>query len=159
MEAIVESYAYAAALSPSSSTPSACRCPARSSCSPRAFWSRPAGSRWSRPSSSPLRDPVGRAPVSLEGHGPAVKTTFFGTGFLVSRDGAMLTSRHVVEPWKGDEEIAAILGLGVRPRVVVLRAFFPGEEGQSLDPAFDGVRARKGKVTQGRKCGGDRCAD
>ncbi len=74
----------------------------------------------------PLRDPAGRAPVSLEGQGPVVKTTFFGTGFLVSRDGAMLTSRHVVEPWKGDEGVGAILGLGVRPRVVVLRAFFPG---------------------------------
>lgn len=37
----------------------------------------------------------------------------------------MLTSRHVVEPWKGDEELTAILRLGVRPRVVQLRAFFP----------------------------------
>lgn len=37
----------------------------------------------------------------------------------------MLTNRHVVEPWREDEEIAAILSLGVRPHVVQLRAFFP----------------------------------
>lgn len=73
----------------------------------------------------PLRDPFGRAPVSLDGKGPVVKTMFLGTGFLVNRDGAMLTSRHVVEPSKDDEGIGAILGLGVRPRVVQLRAFFP----------------------------------
>jgi S1-C subfamily serine protease len=73
----------------------------------------------------PLRDPFGRAPVSVEGKGPVVKTVFTGTGFLVSREGAMLTSRHVLEPWKEDEELAAILSLGVRPHVVQLRAFFP----------------------------------
>ena len=38
----------------------------------------------------------------------------------------MLTSRHVVEPWREDAALAPILALGVRPRVVQLRAFFPG---------------------------------
>ncbi len=73
----------------------------------------------------PLRDPFGRAPISLDGKGPVVKMMFFGTGFLVSREGAMLTNRHVIEPWKEDEGFGAILSLGVRPRVVQLRAFFP----------------------------------
>jgi S1-C subfamily serine protease len=73
----------------------------------------------------PRRDPLGRTPVSVEGKGPVVRTVFLGTGFLVSRTGAMLTSRHVVEPWKGDEETAGILNLGVQPRVVQVRAFFP----------------------------------
>lgn len=74
----------------------------------------------------PLRDPLGRAPVSVEGQGPVVKTVFTGTGFLVSREGGILTSRHVVEPWKEDEDLAPVLGLGVRPRVVQFGAFFPG---------------------------------
>ena len=73
----------------------------------------------------PLRDPLGGAPVSVEGNGPVVKTTFFGTAFLVSRAGTMLTSRHVVESWKEDSALAPILALGVRPRLVQLRAFFP----------------------------------
>jgi S1-C subfamily serine protease len=73
----------------------------------------------------PLRDPLGGAPVSVEGKGPVVKTTFFGTGFLVSRAGTMLTSRHVVESWKEDTALAPILALGVQPRLVQLRAFFP----------------------------------
>lgn len=73
----------------------------------------------------PLRDPFGRAPVSLEGQGPVVKTTFMGTGFLINREGAILSSRHVVEPWKEDEELAPILALGVHPRIIQLRAFFP----------------------------------
>lgn len=74
----------------------------------------------------PLRDPFGRAPVSVQGEGDVVKTTFLGTGFLVTREGMMLTSRHVVEPWKTDADLAPILALGVRPRPVQLRAFFPG---------------------------------
>ncbi|MBI4562181.1 MAG: trypsin-like peptidase domain-containing protein [Candidatus Rokubacteria bacterium] len=73
----------------------------------------------------PLRDPFGRTPVSVDGTGPVAKTVFSGTGFLVSREGAILTSRHVVEPWREDQELAAILRLGVQPRVVQLRAFFP----------------------------------
>lgn len=73
----------------------------------------------------PLRDPFGRAPVTVGGEGPVVKTPFFGTAFLVTRDGTMLTSRHVVVPWKEDPAFAPILALGVTPRVVLLRAFFP----------------------------------
>jgi S1-C subfamily serine protease len=73
----------------------------------------------------PLRGPFGEAPVSVEGKGPVVRTTFFGTGFLVSREGTMLTSRHVVESWKEDTALAPILALGVQPRLVQLRAFFP----------------------------------
>ncbi len=72
----------------------------------------------------PFRDPFGRAPVTVGGEGPVVKIPFFGSAFLVSRDGTMLTSRHVVEPWKEDAALAPILALGVRPRVVQLRAFF-----------------------------------
>jgi serine protease Do len=72
----------------------------------------------------PLRDPLGRAPVSVDGTGAVVTTMFMGTAFLVSGNGALLTSRHVVEPWTEDEEMRAVLGLGVRPRVA-LRAFFP----------------------------------
>lgn len=73
------------------------------------------------------RDPFGWPRMSADGQGPVVRTTFLGTGFLVSRDGAILTSRHVARPWDADPALADLLEReGVRPRVVQLRAFFPG---------------------------------
>lgn len=75
----------------------------------------------------PPRDPFGWPRMSADGQGPVVRTTFLGTGFLVSRDGAILTSRHVARPWDADPALADLLEReGVRPRVVQLRAFFPG---------------------------------
>jgi S1-C subfamily serine protease len=79
------------------------------------------------PKGRPPRDPFGWPRMSADGQGPVVRTTFLGTGFLVSRDGAILTSRHVARPWDVDPALADLLEQeGVRPRVVQLRAFFPG---------------------------------
>jgi S1-C subfamily serine protease len=65
--------------------------------------------------------------MSAEGTGPIVRTTFLGTGLLVSRDGAVLTGRHVVRPWDAAPEVMELLEeQGVTPRVSQLRAFFPG---------------------------------
>jgi S1-C subfamily serine protease len=65
--------------------------------------------------------------MSAAGQGSIVRTTFLGTGFLVSREGAILTSRHVTRPWDADPALADLLAeKGVKPRVAQLRAFFPG---------------------------------
>ena len=65
--------------------------------------------------------------MAADGEGPVVRTTFLGTGFLASRDGLILTSRHVARPWEADPELADLLEKeGLRPRVAQLRAFFPG---------------------------------
>jgi S1-C subfamily serine protease len=65
--------------------------------------------------------------MSADGQGPIVRTTFLGTGFLVSREGAILTSRHVARPWEADPSLVDLLEReGVKPRVAQLRAFFPG---------------------------------
>ncbi len=79
------------------------------------------------PDGSPLRDPLGQPMVSIEGQGPPATTNFSGTGFVVGGNGLLLANRHVVEPWEAEERLGAILSAGYRPKVVALRAFFPGQ--------------------------------
>jgi S1-C subfamily serine protease len=77
--------------------------------------------RYGGTDNGPLHPPA----PSTDGDGAVVRTTFLGTGFLVSRDGTILTSRHVAQPT--DEELAELLEPeGLKARVVQLRAFFPG---------------------------------
>jgi S1-C subfamily serine protease len=84
----------------------------------------------------PARGLLGWPRMSADGQGPIVRTTFLGTGFLVRRDGAILTSRHVARPWEADEGLMDLLDQeGVTPRAAQLRAFFPGvPEPVSLSP-------------------------
>jgi S1-C subfamily serine protease len=75
----------------------------------------------------PARSELGWPRMAIDGQGPIVRTTFLGTGFLVSRTGAILTSRHVTQPWEADPTFADLLEQGgLTPRVVQLRGFFPG---------------------------------
>ena len=67
------------------------------------------------------------APVlTPEGRGAIAEYPFVGTGFHVG-DGFVLTNRHVVQPWLGDER-AQTLNSSVKgqPRLKRLVAFFPG---------------------------------
>jgi len=82
--------------------------------------------RYRRPAERrPWRGVIGPPPVGLDGDGLIVTTTFLGTGFLVGRDGTMLTSRHVARPWEAEDESEGLRELGVIPRVTQLRVFFP----------------------------------
>lgn len=74
----------------------------------------------------PAQGLLGRLRMSADGQGDIVRTTFLGTGFLVSREGAILTSRHVARPWEAEPALVHLLEReGVKPRVTQLRAFFP----------------------------------
>lgn len=80
---------------------------------------------------TPPDSPLGNAnevKVQLGGIGSEVRMDFFGTGFLVSADGRIVTNHHVVEPWWKNDDIAELLKQAVElePMVVELTAYFPG---------------------------------
>jgi S1-C subfamily serine protease len=75
----------------------------------------------------PSRAAAGGPVLSNDGPGPVYRVDYFGTGFLVDRRGLLLTNRHVTEPWWNSEAAADLATRGIRPRLLVLRAFFPRE--------------------------------
>jgi S1-C subfamily serine protease len=64
--------------------------------------------------------------VSLSGNGPEVHLDIFGTGFLVSDTGQILTNHHVAEPWWQNDELKEMLDQGVEPVIAEMTAYFPG---------------------------------
>ena len=77
---------------------------------------------------SPLADTNGQTKVQLGGIGPEVRMDAFGTGFLVSAEGRIVTNHHVVEPWWKNDDIAELLKQAddLEPRIVEMTAYFPG---------------------------------
>jgi S1-C subfamily serine protease len=74
----------------------------------------------------PLVDDKGMVSLETEGTGPPLQLDVFGTGFLVARDGRLLTNHHVAEPWWGDEELKQILDKGATAFASSYTAYFPG---------------------------------
>jgi S1-C subfamily serine protease len=74
----------------------------------------------------PLVDSKGMVSLEIDGTGPPLQEDFFGTGFLVGRDGRLLTNHHVVEPWWGDEELKQIVERGTTAFAASYTAYFPG---------------------------------
>jgi S1-C subfamily serine protease len=73
----------------------------------------------------PRVDGKGMVFLDTEGTGPPLQLDVFGTGFLVARDGRLLTNHHVAEPWWGDEELKQLLDRGATAFVVSYTAYFP----------------------------------
>jgi S1-C subfamily serine protease/DNA-binding NarL/FixJ family response regulator len=74
----------------------------------------------------PEVDAQGMAALDTEGTGPPLQLDVFGTGFLVARDGRLLTNHHVAEPWWSNEELKQLLDRGAVAFAASYTAYFPG---------------------------------
>ena len=74
----------------------------------------------------PLLDDKGMMQLDVDGSGPHLQLDVFGTGFLVRKDGRLLTNHHVAEPWWGNQELKALTEHGASAYVLSYTAYFPG---------------------------------
>ena len=72
-----------------------------------------------------LVDEVSGEPLKAWGNGRILTNNLTGTGFIISKNGKVLTNRHVVEPWWNQTAYLVPIEPGFKPRIEVLRAFFP----------------------------------
>lgn len=74
----------------------------------------------------PRLDDKGMVELDIEGNGPHLQLDVFGTGFLVRKDGRLLTNHHVAEPWWGNEDLKTLVDNGAKPYALSYTAYFPG---------------------------------
>lgn len=74
----------------------------------------------------PITDEHNNPLLGITGTGPEVHLDVFGTGFLVSDKGEILTNHHVAEPWWADDDLKAMTDQGVDPTIIEMTAYFPG---------------------------------
>jgi DNA-binding response OmpR family regulator/S1-C subfamily serine protease len=74
----------------------------------------------------PTTDEHNNPLVSVTGLGPELHMDVFGTGFLASASGQILTNHHVAEPWWQNDDLKEMLDQGVDPVIAEMRAYFPG---------------------------------
>ncbi len=77
-------------------------------------------------SGAPKTDEHDNPLLSLTGSGPEVHLDVFGTGFLASTAGQILTNHHVAEPWWQNDDLKEMLDQGLEPVTVEMTAYFPG---------------------------------
>ena len=78
------------------------------------------------PDGQPIHDAKGNPLITLEGTGPEVRADFFGSGFLATKDGRILTNHHVAEPWWKSDDLRQLTEQGLQPWVAEMVAYFPG---------------------------------
>jgi serine protease Do len=77
-------------------------------------------------SGEPTTDEHDNPLLSLTGKGPEVHLDIFGTGFLVSESGQILTNHHVAEPWWENDDLKEMVDQGLEPTIAEMTAYFPG---------------------------------
>jgi S1-C subfamily serine protease len=94
----------------------------------------------------PLVDDKGMAQLHIGGRGPRLRVDAFGTGFLVKRDGVILTNHHVAEPWWHDVEMKQLIERGFNPYVLSYEAYFPGKSA-ALQARLDRISSKADLAT------------
>jgi serine protease Do len=87
----------------------------------------------------PQIDQNGMVQLTTDGDGPHLRMDIFGTGFLVQRDGLLLTNHHVAEPWWKDEDMKQLTDHGAAAYALFYEAYFPG--------ATTGIRAKVDQIS------------
>jgi S1-C subfamily serine protease/DNA-binding NarL/FixJ family response regulator len=87
----------------------------------------------------PQVDDKGMVQLDEGGSGPHLQIDVFGTGFLVRRDGRIVTNHHVAEPWWNNDELKQLLDHGAAAYVLSYKAYFPG--------SAEGISAKLDKVS------------
>ncbi|MCU1312133.1 MAG: hhoA [Candidatus Angelobacter sp.] len=77
------------------------------------------------PDGKPEKDAEGHSAIGINGTGREVQINAFGTGFVVSSNGQILTNHHVVEPWWQDDDLGELLKQGFKPVISEVSAYFP----------------------------------
>lgn len=72
-----------------------------------------------------LIDELTGEPLKSWSDGNLLTTDYTGTGFLVSKEGLILTNHHIAEPWWGKSAQFVSIRKGFKPRFEEFRAFFP----------------------------------
>jgi DNA-binding response OmpR family regulator len=73
----------------------------------------------------PVTDENHNPLLAITGAGPEVHLDVFGTGFLVSRKGEILTNHHVAEPWWNNDDLREMSEQGVEAALLEMTAYFP----------------------------------
>jgi S1-C subfamily serine protease len=89
----------------------------------------------------PQVDEQGMVQLDAGGIGPHLQIDVFGTGFLVRRDGRIVTNHHVAEPWWRNDELKELLDRGAAAYVLSYKAYFPGDN--------TGITAKLGRISSG----------
>jgi S1-C subfamily serine protease/DNA-binding response OmpR family regulator len=87
----------------------------------------------------PIVDDQGMVQLDSGGPGPHLQIDVFGTGFLVRKDGRVVTNHHVAEPWWHNDELKDLIDRGAKAYVISYRAYFPG--------SADGISAKLDKIS------------
>jgi len=94
----------------------------------------------------PLVDDNGMVQLDVDGAGPHLQIDVFGTGFVVKRDGKIITNHHVVEPWWKDQDMKQLLDHGATAFVFSYDVYFPGKA-EGLHAKLDRISSKADVAT------------